>query len=115
MTHDLLGRVLGPRPGPFALVYRPDTTGPDRLDVLLGSVSEVGALADIPLDTTTPAGDGPHQDVLALIPYRQIAERGFAARDDGTPLLAMTVEAQAVVDLDEVRLRVPDAPVRLGA
>ncbi|MFE4973805.1 anthranilate synthase family protein [Kitasatospora sp. NPDC056651] len=114
MTDDLLGRVLGPRPGPFALVYRPDTNGPDRLDVLLGSVAEVDTLADIPLDTATPAGDGPHQDVLALIPYRQIAERGFAARDDGTPLLAMTVEAQAVVDLDEVRLRVPDAPVRLA-
>ncbi|MFE0508690.1 hypothetical protein ACFW2E_01855, partial [Streptomyces sp. NPDC058964] len=95
MTGDLLARVLGPRPGPFALLHRPDTTGPDRLDLLLGTVGEVGALAGIPLDDTSPAGDGPHQDVLALVPYRQIAERGYTARDDGTPLLAMTVEAQA--------------------
>ncbi|ELS53355.1 phenazine-specific anthranilate synthase component I [Streptomyces viridochromogenes] len=115
MADDLLALVLAPEPGPFALLHRPDTTGPDRLDVLLGAVGEVGALADIPLDDTAPAGDGPHQEVLALVPYRQIAERGYAAPDDGTPLLAMTVEAQEVVDVDEVRRRIPDAPVRLAA
>ncbi|CAM5468709.1 anthranilate synthase OS=Streptomyces alboniger OX=132473 GN=CP975_09305 PE=4 SV=1 [Streptomyces alboniger] len=115
MTDDLLARVLGPEPGAFALLHRPDSTGPDRLDILLGTVGEIATLADVPLDDTSPAGDGPHQEVLALVPYRQIAERGYAAPDDGTPLLAMTVEAQTVVDVDELRRRIPDAPVRLAA
>ncbi|MGW2635614.1 anthranilate synthase family protein [Streptomyces sp. NPDC001348] len=114
-SDDLLARVLGERPGPFALVHRPDTTGPDRLDVLLGEVGEAATLADVPL--TGPAGPagGPRQDVLVLIPYRQIAERGFAAVDDGTPLLAMTVEAQTTMGVAEVMRRIPDTPVRLEA
>ena len=34
---------------------------------------------------TTPAGAGARHEVLALVPYRQIAERGFACPDDESP------------------------------
>ncbi len=49
-------------------------------------------LADLPLDEPGPGL--PRHDLLALIPYRQIAERGFEALDDGTPLLALKVLEQ---------------------
>ncbi len=113
MTDDLLGTVLSGRAPAFALVHRPETTGADRIDVFAGEMTEVAALADIEL----PDLDGsaaPRQDVLALVPYRQIAERGYEAPDDGAPLLAMAIAEQGTVSLEEVLRRIPDAPVRLA-
>jgi 2-amino-4-deoxychorismate synthase len=98
-AHDLLARVLGPDPGPFALLHRPETTGPGLVDVLVGEVSVVATLADVPVR----AGS----DVLVLVPYRQIVERGFTAIDDGTPLVAMAVEARQAVRLPEALVRLP--------
>ncbi len=60
---------------PFALLHR---DGADHVEVLTGDVCTVATLADIPLTRGRPT--------LALIPYRQIAERGFDCVDDGAPL-----------------------------
>ncbi|MFE2725626.1 anthranilate synthase family protein [Kitasatospora sp. NPDC059327] len=111
---DLLGRILGENPGSFALLHRPEATGPDLLDVLVGEVSHPAALADLPLsggpvDTGAPA----RHEVLTVIPYRQITERGFAAPDDGAPLIAMTVTDQRVVRVTEVLGRLPDVATGL--
>ncbi|MFI5756938.1 anthranilate synthase family protein [Streptomyces sp. NPDC051569] len=111
MTGDLLARVLTGRPPPFALLHRPETTGPDRLDVLLGEVAELESLAGIPVPDEAH-GEG--QDVLVMVPYRQIAERGFAGVDDGAPLLALRVTEQAVLSLPEALRRIPDVPVKLA-
>ncbi|MEV6604918.1 anthranilate synthase family protein [Kutzneria sp. NPDC051319] len=62
----------------FALLHRPGRH-PD-VDLLAGPAIEVDTLAELPLD---------RGEVLAAIPYRQIAERGFACHDDGTPLAAI--------------------------
>ncbi|MGR4881631.1 anthranilate synthase family protein [Streptomyces sp. LARHCF249] len=113
MTEDLLGAVLAGRAPAFALVHRPETTGADRVDLFAGEMTEVAALADIALPGPTGSAV-PRQDVLALVPYRQIAERGYEAPDDGAPLLAMTIAEQATVPLEEVLRRIPDAPVRLA-
>ncbi|MFI9778658.1 anthranilate synthase family protein [Streptomyces sp. NPDC051956] len=107
---DLLGRVLGPQPPAFALLHRPETTGAHALEVLIGDVSQPAALADIPLPEAGPAGEARHE-VLALVPYRQISERGFACTDDGTPLVALSVTDQAVVDLAAAKDRLPDGPI----
>ncbi|MFX0285551.1 phenazine-specific anthranilate synthase component I, partial [Pseudomonas aeruginosa] len=80
------------RPAPFALLYRPESNGPGLLDVIRGEALELHGLADLPLDESGPGL--PRHDLLALIPYRQIAERGFEALDDGTPLLALKVLEQ---------------------
>lgn len=66
-------------PRPFALLRR-RTPGRDHdvVELLLGPVREVERLADIP------------DEGLALIPFRQIRERGFDVRDDGTPLAVLT-------------------------
>ena len=98
-----LDRVLAPSPPPFALLHRGD-----GVDVLLGDVSEVDTLADLPLRE-----HGTGHDVLAVVPYRQIAERGFTAADDDTPLLAMRVSEQDEVSVREVLHRVEDTPITL--
>ncbi len=71
------------------MLYRPESNGPGLLDVIRGEALELHGLADLPLDEPGPGL--PRHDLLALIPYRQIAERGFEALDDGTPLLALKV------------------------
>ncbi|MFG2006865.1 anthranilate synthase family protein [Spirillospora sp. NPDC048911] len=106
----LLDAVLSDDPPPYALLHRPGTAA-DSIDVLVGETAAVPGTADIPLP---PAGGRGRHEVLAVLPYRQIGERGFAFPDDGAPLLAMTVTDQAVLDLPEVLERLPDGPIELG-
>ncbi|MFE9537976.1 anthranilate synthase family protein [Streptomyces sp. NPDC006691] len=114
---DLLGRILSAEPGPFAVLHRPEATGPGHLDVLIGEVSQPASLADIPLpehaDPAPHAGAGPRHEVLTVIPYRQVTERGFVAPDDGAPLIALTVTAQQTVRVEDAAARIPDLPTEL--
>jgi phenazine biosynthesis protein phzE len=90
---------------PFALLHR---DGADHVDVLTGDVVTVGTLADIPL---TPGRPGPQ--TLALVPYRQVAERGFACVDDGTPLECLRIAERTTRPLTEVIGELPGTPVAL--
>ncbi|MER7746709.1 anthranilate synthase family protein [Streptomyces bacillaris] len=108
---DLLGRILAADPPPFALLHRPEAGGEGTLDVLVGDVRAYDTLADIPL-TPGPRGGARH-DALVLVPYRQIAERGFVGAEDGSPLLAMTVTDQEVRTVAEALRRIPDTPIAL--
>ncbi|MET8835618.1 chorismate-binding protein [Micromonospora sp. NPDC004540] len=102
--HDPLAAVAaGHEPGPFALVRR---EGADHVDLFTGPVRTADRLADIPLPDGT---SGPR--TLALVPYRQIAERGFACVDDGLPLEYLSVAEHRRLPLDEVLAALPDAPV----
>ena len=101
---DLLTRVLAPDPPPFALLHRPEWTGPHRIDVLSGEPHMPDALAGIPEDG----------EVLALVPYRQLRERGLDCVDDGAPLIALVVTDHAVVPRHDLLRRIPDVPVRLA-
>lgn len=113
MTHaDLLDQVLNEPTRPFALLHRPGTD-PGVVEILSGEVSLPAALADIPLPPAPAAGTGARHEVLVLIPYRQLAERGFACADDGTPLVAMTVTAQQQLPVDEALARIPDTATTL--
>jgi len=76
--------------GPFALIRRGDSA---EVEILSGDVVSVPTLADIPV----PPGVGPL--TLALVPYRQVAERGFACIDDGAPLECLRVTACSVASL----------------
>jgi phenazine biosynthesis protein phzE len=103
--HRLLAAVAdGVNPGPFALVRR---EGADHLDLFTGTVRPVDRLADIPLPDG-PAGPR----TLALVPYRQITERGFACVDDGTPLECLEIAGHERVPLADALAALPDAPVR---
>ncbi|MEH1028573.1 anthranilate synthase family protein [Micromonospora profundi] len=107
MTHltDLLAAVAdGVDPGPFALVRR---EGADELELFTGPVDTVERLADIPLPPGTPGAR-----TLAVVPYRQIAERGFACVDDGAPLECLQVREHRRIPLAEALAALPDQPVR---
>src|SRR3712207_3493587 len=80
---------------PFALLRR---DGADHVEVLTGEIVTVERLADIPIEPT-----------LALIPYRQIAERGFACVDDGAPLECLLIRSSH----EELLSAFPPAPLTL--
>ncbi|MFF9069507.1 anthranilate synthase family protein [Streptomyces sp. NPDC014891] len=109
---ELLGRVLTGEAPDFALLHRPEAVG-DKVELLLGDVSEVTRLADIP-SAPRPREAGPGHETLVLVPYRQVVERGFACHDDGSPLLALSISDQAAHPLDEALALLPDVPVDLS-
>lgn len=89
-------------PRPFALLRR-RTPGRDHdtVEVLIGSVGTCDRLADLP------------EECLALVPYRQIRERGFDVRDDGTPLVALQPEESCELPLDLALAQLPEHDVRV--
>lgn len=100
---NLLGLLDDPRP--FALLRR-RTPGRaveegETVEVLIGPVSTCDRLADLP------------DEGLALVPFRQIRERGFDVRDDGTPLTVLTPEESYAVPLAEALEQLPSHDVRV--
>ncbi|GGJ24993.1 anthranilate synthase family protein [Streptomyces brasiliensis] len=89
-------------PRPFALLRR-RTPGHDEntVELFLGPVGTYDRLADLP------------DEGLALIPYRQIRERGFDVRDDGTPLVVLTPEESYTLPLREALAQLPAHEVRV--
>ncbi|WP_031024232.1 anthranilate synthase family protein [Streptomyces sp. NRRL WC-3725] len=97
---DLMDLLSDPRP--FALLRRRTPGHDERLvEVLLGPVTRRDRLADLP------------DEGLALVPFRQIRERGFDVRDDGTPLLVLTPQETHTLPLDEALARLPAHDVRV--
>ncbi|HLL33060.1 MAG TPA: anthranilate synthase family protein [Streptomyces sp.] len=89
-------------PRPFALLRR-RTPGHDHdtVELLLGPVTEYDRLGDLP------------DEGLALVPFRQIRERGFDVRDDGTPLAVLVPEESYVVPLADALAQLPSHAVRV--
>jgi phenazine biosynthesis protein phzE len=89
-------------PRPFALLRR-RTPGHDHdtVELLLGPVRTCDRLAGLP------------DEGLALIPFRQIRERGFDVRDDGTPLAVLVPEETHVLPLERALAELPTHEVRV--
>ncbi|MDQ3402033.1 MAG: chorismate-binding protein, partial [Actinomycetota bacterium] len=109
--NPLLQRVLADEPRPFALLHRPESTGADTVDLILGDVSTPDTLAEVPL---RPGGGQSGHKTLVLVPYRQIAERGYVCVDDGAPLIAMSVTDQTLIPIADLVRALPDVPVHLA-
>ncbi|WP_325158674.1 anthranilate synthase family protein [Actinophytocola sp.] len=109
----LVDEVLSGRAPAFALLHRPQAGQADRVEVLVGEVDEVARLADLPIGPPGPATGQARHTLLTLVPYRQIAERGFAAADDGTPLVAMRITGQDEIGLAEAFDRIPEGDLDL--
>jgi phenazine biosynthesis protein phzE len=75
-----------------------------------GSRSEVERLADVPLAEGAPP-PGRRFDRLLAVPFRQVAERGFAAHDDGAPLTVVEIDTETEVPRAELVAALPDEPV----
>ncbi|MFI6283594.1 anthranilate synthase family protein [Streptomyces sp. NPDC051018] len=94
-----LARILhGDRP--FALLRR-RTPGHDHdiVEIMTGSVHETATLAELPVFSGRPS--------LALVPFRQIRERGFDVRDDGTPLSVLVADESYEIPLAEALAKLP--------
>lgn len=94
-----LSRLLDDSCPPFALLRR-RTPGRDHdtVEVLIGRVHEAERLAELPV--------GP-LPTLALVPFRQIRERGFDVRDDGTPLSVLVADEVYELPLGEALAQLP--------
>jgi len=86
---------------PFALLARDGRT----VEVLRGEVIDVERLADIPLR--------PDEEVLALVPFRQVRERGFECHDDGVPLRCLVVSSHTSIPIAQAVAALPAEPVPL--
>lgn len=100
IPNQLAGLLTDDRP--FAVLRR-RTPGHDHdtVEVLIGAVASYDRLADIP------------DEGLALIPFRQIRERGFDVRDDGTPLTVLTPDETYELPLSEALSTLPTHDVRV--
>lgn len=110
----LLQQVLAPGAGAFALLHRPESVAPDRVEVLLGRISHPARIADIPLDDRPTRVGAARPETLVLVPHRQIAERGFTAVDDGSPLVALSVTGHGSLSRAEAAEHLPDEPISLA-
>jgi phenazine biosynthesis protein phzE len=90
-----------PTATPFALLRRESRA---HVEILAGPVRVVDRLGDLP-------------DGLAIVPYRQVRERGFDAVDDGAPLLCLVAETRSTVPVTDVLAALPADPpaIRGGA
>ena len=98
---------------PFAVLHRrAPHLNADTVEVLIGPVDTYGTLAELPL---SEGATGRREcDLLALVPYQQIRERGFQAREDGTPLRALRVQESHEFSLGTVLEALPELPVELA-
>lgn len=103
-----VARLIRPGGPAFALLQRSGTTAPDHVELLVGSTRTVAGVAEL-----TRRGDqpGPAHDLLALVPYRQLTERGYACQDDGTPLVVLEPRTFAEIPIAAVHRAVSDTPV----
>ncbi len=100
----LAALAADPAPPPFAVLLRQDAPG---VEVLTGDVTDVPRLADLPLPGP---GDAP---VLALVPFRQIGELGYAHHDDATPLRCLKARRCEVLTREEALTVLPTDDVPL--
>lgn len=101
MPARLLDQILAdPRGGSWAILWRAEQ---EEVELLSGEVVDLERLADIPRPTDLP--------VLALVPFRQISERGFDVHDDGTPLRVLAPTAVERLRLEDLVAALPQGPV----
>lgn len=98
----------------WAIIRRSTRAGDrDTVGVLGGSRSVVEQIMDIPLSEGPPA-PGRTCDRLVAVPFRQVAERGFDAHDDGTPLVVVDVAEEHEYSVAEVIAAIDEVPVEFA-
>ncbi|ANS79954.1 2-Amino-2-deoxy-isochorismate synthase [Serinicoccus hydrothermalis] len=106
MPPHLLEQILADPSGQsWAILWR---ASEDEAEVLVGDVEDLDLLAQIP----RPDAGAP---VLAMVPFRQIAERGFVAHDDGTPLRVLRPSHTQRLSVEELVASLPTGEVEVAA
>ena len=95
----------------WALIRRSTRVGDrDTIGLVGGRPWVAESILDIPLEEGPPE-PGRRCDRLVAVPFRQVAERGFEAHDDGTPLVVVDVEDEWEISVAEALDLLPDVPV----
>src|SRR5215218_8605385 len=98
----------------WAIIRRSTRAGDrDTVGLVAGRRSVVESILDVPLEQGVPA-DGHIADRLLAIPFRQVAERGFEAHDDGTPLVVVDVESELEFSVAEVVEAIDDTGIEFA-
>ncbi|MBU2074342.1 MAG: anthranilate synthase family protein [Actinobacteria bacterium] len=98
----------------WALIRRSTRVGgKDTVGLVGGRRWVAESIMDVPLETGPPA-PGRTCDRLVAVPFRQVAERGFEAHDDGTPLVVVDVDEEREYSVAEVLAAIPDGEVALA-
>lgn len=105
---DLLSRIMAAPEKPFGLLYRP-ASSPDTLEVLELSSGQAQSI-EAALAIKSP---GEHEKIV-LIPFCQVAKRGYQAVDDGVPVWSMPVLRRQWVPLQQAITLLPDSPILVG-
>lgn len=104
-TAALLAALAQDADASFVLIAR---DGAQSVELLTGEINDVDLLAEIPLTV-----DAIPREVFAMVPYRQVRERGFEAQDDGTPLRCLLVDEHLNLPLADVLAALPTDSVPL--
>ncbi len=98
----------------WAIIRRSTRAGDrDTVGIVGGRRRVVDSILDVPLEEGAPE-DGHIADRLLAIPFRQVAERGFEAHDDGTPLVVVDVESELEFSVAEVLDAIDDTGVEFA-
>ncbi|WP_435770330.1 anthranilate synthase family protein [Nocardioides sp. SYSU DS0651] len=98
----------------WAIIRRSTRAGDrDTVGVLGGSRWVAESILDIPLETGVPE-PGRTADRLVAVPFRQVAERGFEAHDDGTPLVVVDVQTEHEFSVADVVAAIDDTGIEFA-
>ncbi|MEI5673603.1 MULTISPECIES: anthranilate synthase family protein [unclassified Nocardioides] len=98
----------------WAIIRRSTRAGDrDTVGLVGGRRTVVESILDVPLEAGVPA-DGHIADRLLAVPFRQVAERGFEAHDDGTPLVVVDVETELEFSVAEIVEAIDDTGVEFA-
>ncbi|MFD6826124.1 chorismate-binding protein [Streptomyces sp. NPDC060085] len=110
----LIARLASPGAPAFALLSRrTPRLAHDKVELLIGEVESYCSLRDLPVTAGAPDCRTPVHDLLALIPFRQLTERGYEVRDDKTPLQALRISESYTLPLHELMSALPRMQVNL--
>ena len=99
-AQDAIAALMGHEA--WAIIRRSTRAGDrDTVGLLGGTRTVVESLLDVPLESGVPE-PGRVADRLLAIPFRQVAERGFEAHDDGAPLVVVDVEVEHEFSVAEI-------------
>jgi phenazine biosynthesis protein phzE len=111
-ARDAIAAIQGH--GAWAIIRRSTRAGDrDTVGVLGGRPWQAQSIMDIPLEEGVPE-PGRLADRLVAVPFRQIAERGFEAYDDGTPLTVVDIDVEHEFSVAEVVEAIDPVPVEFS-
>ncbi|MBU0766443.1 anthranilate synthase family protein [Patescibacteria group bacterium] len=96
-------------PEPFAIVQGAKK---DEAYLLSGPMVSCDRVADIPKRTCLSRGENIICDTVGVIPFSQISELGYEAKEDDVKIRCMQVEEQTRVDIGDLLVAIPDEPIR---